>query len=292
MQLKWLEDLIAVAQAGSLAGAAQARFVTAPAFGRRIKALEAWLGAPVIERSAYPTKLTEVGAQFLVSAQEIVVLLEAGQRLALAGKSSPHGVRIATGRTLGQTLFPPWLLQMQQTLGTFEANISSGSLHDALSQLEQSAVDLVFCYGHHCLPLALEAGKFERMTIAAERLIPVAAPNLTWKKKAIPFLALSPSLALGRIWAHQVPTAIKAQLKTIYEADFAEPLVPLVKARLGVAWLPESLVAQDLKRGLLVPLDLTPAIGFEVQLVRAHPIIHPWVEKIWLASQDMVSKTQ
>jgi LysR family transcriptional regulator, hypochlorite-specific transcription factor HypT len=286
MQLKWLEDLIAVAQVGSLAGAAQARHVTAPAFGRRIKALEVWLGAPVIERSAYPTRLTEVGAQFLVSVQEIVVMLETGQRLARAGKSSQQGVRIATGRTLGQTLFPPWLLSMQQKLGTFEVNMSSGSLHDALTQLEQNAVDLVFCYGHPCLPLALDAGRFERINITTECLIPVAAPNLTLGKKAIPFLALAPSLALGRIWAHQIPAPIKARLKTIYEADFAEPLVPLVKARLGVAWLPESLVAQDLKRGSLVQLNLSPAIAFDVQLIRANPVTHPWVEKIWQASQN------
>jgi LysR family transcriptional regulator, hypochlorite-specific transcription factor HypT len=36
MQTKWLEDFIALAQTRSLARAAEARFVTQPAYGRRI----------------------------------------------------------------------------------------------------------------------------------------------------------------------------------------------------------------------------------------------------------------
>ena len=45
MQLKWLEDLVALAQTRSFSRAAELRHVTHPAFGRRIKALEDWAGA-------------------------------------------------------------------------------------------------------------------------------------------------------------------------------------------------------------------------------------------------------
>lgn len=50
MQIKWLEDFAALAQARSFSRAAELRHVTHPAFGRRIKALEAWAGTPLIER--------------------------------------------------------------------------------------------------------------------------------------------------------------------------------------------------------------------------------------------------
>ena len=51
MQLKWLEDFTALAQARSFTRAAELRHVTHPAFGRRIRALEAWAGTPLVDRS-------------------------------------------------------------------------------------------------------------------------------------------------------------------------------------------------------------------------------------------------
>ena len=44
MQFKWLEDWLALAATRSFRNAAEQRHVTAPAFGRRIRALEAWFG--------------------------------------------------------------------------------------------------------------------------------------------------------------------------------------------------------------------------------------------------------
>ena len=58
MQLKWLEDFVALAQERSFTHAAELRHVTHPAFGRRMRALESWAGTPLIEREAGPVKLT------------------------------------------------------------------------------------------------------------------------------------------------------------------------------------------------------------------------------------------
>ena len=55
MQLKWLEDFVALAQERSFTRAAELRHVTHPAFGRRIRALESWVGTPLIEREAGPS---------------------------------------------------------------------------------------------------------------------------------------------------------------------------------------------------------------------------------------------
>ena len=52
MQSKWLEDFLLLAQERSFTRAAELRHVTHPAFGRRIRALEAWAGTPLIESGA------------------------------------------------------------------------------------------------------------------------------------------------------------------------------------------------------------------------------------------------
>ncbi len=58
MALKWLEDFMALAELGGFSKAAEARNVTQPAFGCRIRALEHWLGAALIDRSSHPPELT------------------------------------------------------------------------------------------------------------------------------------------------------------------------------------------------------------------------------------------
>ncbi|WP_315980356.1 LysR family transcriptional regulator [Aliamphritea spongicola] len=45
MELKWLIDFTALVEHGSFSKAAESRFVTQPAFSRRIRSLENWLGS-------------------------------------------------------------------------------------------------------------------------------------------------------------------------------------------------------------------------------------------------------
>ena len=70
--LKLLEDLIALARTGSFVRAAELRHVTHPAFGRRIRALEAWAGAPLVERQRLPVVLTAEGEALLKTAVQVV----------------------------------------------------------------------------------------------------------------------------------------------------------------------------------------------------------------------------
>ncbi|MBP6536474.1 MAG: LysR family transcriptional regulator, partial [Xylophilus sp.] len=72
MQLKWLEDFIVLAQERSFTRAAELRHVTHPAFGRRIRALEAWAGTPLVERGGGPVTLTPAGQSFLDTAGQMV----------------------------------------------------------------------------------------------------------------------------------------------------------------------------------------------------------------------------
>ena len=58
MDIKWLEDFLALAETRNFSRAAAQRNVTQPAFSRRIRALESWLGNELFDRAAYPTALT------------------------------------------------------------------------------------------------------------------------------------------------------------------------------------------------------------------------------------------
>jgi DNA-binding transcriptional LysR family regulator len=54
MEFIWLEDFLALVDSGSFSRTAELRHVTQPAFSRRIRALERWVGVNLFERNRHP----------------------------------------------------------------------------------------------------------------------------------------------------------------------------------------------------------------------------------------------
>lgn len=291
MQLKWLEDLLCLAQTGSLTRAADLRHVTHPAFGRRIRALETWVGAPLVDRTAFPTRLTPEGKVFLDAARDAVGSLQEAR----ATVRKMHGederlLQLATGKTLSRTLLPDWLTRLQQDAGPFRARLHTTSMHDAANLLVQGNVDLLVCYFHPAVQFYLDERVFEHRRIRPERMIPVSAPDerggprhsLSGKGR-IPYLCYSQELTQGRILSHFLSgSPLADRLAPAHESDFADALQELALRGAGLAWLPESLVAADLAAGRLLRAGGSDAeVPFEVRVYRASDNHKPLIDRIW-----------
>ena len=97
MDLKWLEDFISLAETHSFSRSAALRHVTQPAFSRRIRSLESWLGVDLIDRTAYPTRLTPAGELFHGQALEILAQLSHARALLRGQQSVPSTVNAYVG---------------------------------------------------------------------------------------------------------------------------------------------------------------------------------------------------
>src|SRR4029078_11776324 len=64
MELIWLEDYLALSETLNFSRAAEARHITQPAFSRRIRALENWIGAELFIRTTHGVALTPAGEHF------------------------------------------------------------------------------------------------------------------------------------------------------------------------------------------------------------------------------------
>ena len=69
MELRQLRHLMAVVEHGSFSRAAEAVHLTQPALSRSIQALEAGVGAPVLERNRGAIQPTDVGQLLLTHAR-------------------------------------------------------------------------------------------------------------------------------------------------------------------------------------------------------------------------------
>jgi len=113
MELKWLEDFLSLAATGNFSRSAALRHVTQPAFSRRIKALEQWVGADLIDRSSYPTTLTQEGVAFREIAEESLRLLM-GARDEFRGAQYRNQLSISFTalHTLATQFYPNWLANL------------------------------------------------------------------------------------------------------------------------------------------------------------------------------------
>jgi len=135
MQLRWLEDFVELARTRSFTRAAENRFVTHPAFGRRIRALEEWVGTQLVERSK-PLELTAAGTVFLDAATNALDILHGARtQLQDAAPTLENNLKIATGRTLAATFFPDWYDEAVSRIGFFTATLSTGGAEEAILRL-------------------------------------------------------------------------------------------------------------------------------------------------------------
>lgn len=295
MDHKWIEDFLMLARERNFSKAAALRHVTQPQFSRRIRALELWAGAELVNRAGVPLVLTPAGDTLLASARVSVnTLAEARERIRRL-QGGGNWATLFTGRTLSRTVVPRWLAKVRSKLGDIPLRLMTGSIHDGAIALEQGGADFLLSFAHPRLSLTLDEQQLEGITLGQDELVAVSAPLPSGKPRhALPgtvgrpvkALSFAPQLALAQILQDALARASQPlHLQVITESDFAESLHEQALQGVGVAWLPRALVSEDLKAGKLVlagpPSD---AIGFEVRLYRPRQARSPHLQKIWAAS--------
>ena len=300
MQLKWLEDFVALADTRSFSRAAELRHVTHPAFGRRIKALEDWAGTPLLERGSSPVQLTAAGHSLLEHAQQTThTLAHARDTLQREAGRQQCTVTVATGRTLARTLVADWLRQLQPLLesGQGEMVVRTRSLSETQLMLEQAEADFMLTYHHPLLAVRLNARQYSHRTLAQDKLVPLTRcdalgePAHRWHPTQpgapLPWLAYASHLALGRLLGDHLANHPQAPpLRRVVDCDSADALLEYTLQGLGVAWLPWSLAGAACRAGQLCVLGSEAlSVDFEVRLYRAKRPLSPLAEAIWQATQ-------
>jgi DNA-binding transcriptional LysR family regulator len=291
MQTKWLEDLIALSHTGSLARAAEQRHVTHPAFGRRIRALESWAGASLVERRGTSVRLTAQGEKLLGLALQLVpAMAQARSEIAGVGVEGPGAtVTLATGRTLARTVAADWLSRIRRQRAGVRVVVRTGHMAETLQHFERGATDFMLTYHHPQIAMRLSSHQYLQRKVADDRLVPIGKVNargqasFSFDQGAVPYLAYSQTLALGRLVSDHLSNHPKApRLVETIECDSADALLEYALKGLGVAWLPWSLAAGGCKARQLAPVGSKALeIGFEIRIVRAKRRLSIAAESFW-----------
>jgi DNA-binding transcriptional LysR family regulator len=293
MHLTWLEDFVELARTRSFSRAAENRFITHPAFGRRIQSLERWVGTNLVSRTQ-PVTLTAAGMQFLDAASQAIDILQAARTQLQDGPDAATDIlRIATGRTLARTFFPDWYETINQRFGPFLVSLVTCGAQEAITHLANGDVDLMLIYSSTVTRLLIDPQRFESITLDREILLPVSAPDARGRPKfnlqaeqtlsPVPWLGFSKSLTLRGVLAnHLASLPHKLRLRMVYQADSYESILEMAKRGAGVAWLPQRLLQPELLQDRLLHAgDSNLRVAFDISLYRLRASTNPLVNTIW-----------
>ena len=260
MDINWLEDFTCFARTLNFTRAAEERHVTQSAFSRRIQSLESWIGTPLIDRSAYPAKLSHAGEEFLPIAKAVLMQLLRARDEVRAGQL--HGEKFygfAATHSISVGHLAPILSKLEQRDERIRTNVKSENMHNCCQLLSDGACDFLLCHRHPDIALTLDEQRFERIDIGVEKLRPFVKPKTDatprWKlgaeKQAVPYLGYSSGSFLGGVVDYILKKA-PAKLDLRHADAFSETLKSLAIEGMGVAWLPESSASDAIKSGSLV----------------------------------------
>lgn len=293
MELIWLEDYLALAETLNFSRAAEMRHVTQPAFSRRIRALEGWVGAALFSRTTHGVALTPAGEHFHNQAEVLTRALHQLRRDTL--EVSGRGARllsIAATHALSFTFFPKWVRSNEQVLALGNLHLISDSMQACEQMMLRGDAQFLLCHYHQNMGSRVETGQFKSIVVGTDMLVPLSAPNRNggprWRLrsgKSVKYLAYSKQSGLGRIVATQWGTKDRAfTLETIFTSHLAATLLSMARAGDGVAWLPRTLAEEDISAGLLVDAghaDLE--IPIEIRLFRPVARLSQSAETVWAA---------
>jgi LysR family transcriptional regulator, hypochlorite-specific transcription factor HypT len=262
MELKWLEDFVCLAGTGSFWKASQERHVSQPAFSRRIRALENWIGVTLVDRSSSPISLTPGGLQFLSYAQEMIrTSRSVREEFRLLAAAAENEIRIATLHTLAIYLLPSRIAALMAKRPDAKAVVipSVQGIEQHFDALANGIVDVLLIYGDETIGMN-SAYAVEEKVVGEDEYVPVVSPafarrygvtDLREDSGELPFLAYSDFSFSEKLVAPAVRSLGK-RLRVVYENSLGESLKAMALQDCGVAWLPRSTAAAELKRGELL----------------------------------------
>ena len=268
MDTRWFEDILVLLEEGTLSAAADRRAVTQPAFSRRIRAFETWLGQDVIDRSTNRVVIREALKRSEPDIRAFLQRLrEVQQSIRLAETAIPR-VTFATQHALTLSTFPDLIKTIEQSGGSLNYRLRTANRDDCISMMVRADADALLCYETDDEePLPLDQ-RYTRTVWTRDRMVPVVGGNLRYSvfdsqplPPDTPVVTYPDNSYLGQTLLRKCPEwrAAYRTMRPICESAFSAGVREMVLRGIGVAWLPMSMIWEDREAGQVT--DLSPALG-------------------------------
>lgn len=272
MELRQLRHLLAVVETGSFSRAAETVHLTQPALSRSIQALEAAVGAAVLERSRGAIQPTDVGRLLLAHARLLDTATRDLERdIALTQGLELGELRIGVGPYGGSALVGPVIGRLHQAHPRLRLKTVLAPWQELPDRARARDVDLIVVE----LSEVQQMDDFVVHTLREHDMVAVCQPGHPLARVSAPSLAqifsyplAGPSLTPGQVQMLQaaLPAPARARLPRhgllAVECDLSGMLKDVLRHSQAVSLMPAFMVAAEVASGDLVSL---PVVGLELR---------------------------
>ncbi len=273
MEIAQVEAFLAVGTFGGFRRAADALRVTQPAISARIKALEESLGVRLFDRGRTGLALSPAGRALRPHAEQLLhAVALARQAVHDLGPSSGGAITIAAVLSICTYLLPDVLKRFQAAHPKTLITVRSGHSKEVLGMVLAGEAELG-------LARSLNHPEMETVSLRDDPLVLVSAPAAAMGRAGrarLEEVAAQPLILFDRgssDWTLSHGLFRRAGLvpNVVLEVESIEAAKRMVERGIGLAFLPQLAVGQEIRRRRLLAIDIRDA----EPLSRSLDVIHP-----------------
>jgi DNA-binding transcriptional LysR family regulator len=245
MELRHLRYVVAVAESLSFREASRKLHVSQPSLSVQVKQLEDEVGVQLFHRSKRHVEITRGGEVFLITAREVLSMLERGSSTARQAQQGEAGtIRIGFVPTASFAILPRLLHEIKRQLPLVELELKEWPEATQIRELQLGTLDIGIAH------LEELSDKLESMLLLRERLVlALSIHHKAAGKKAVTFDDLRDDLLLIPR-KHLFPALHQIIVSTFVAGgvmpnrtqpiEHVQTAIALAAAGAGFAFVPES----------------------------------------------------
>ena len=288
MDIKWIEDFLALVEHGSYTKAAEIRHVTQSGLSRRIRSLEYSIGVDLVQKNIYPTTLTSAGLEHV---DDMRLLIKQYYDLQLKINESDKQnkmLTLTTQHALSVCFFPNWYREICTAEAIPCIRVNANDFHDGLVTFLAEQCDFLLCYYSPDICPELIRQDIQSIQVGFDQLIPVALTSSEFCKvdnypSAIPLIGYPSESFFGRLLQQE----LKNNISPIYEFDLvietamSDSIKSMVLQGVGISWLPKEMIEERLNSGELTKIEALPVLEMKIMLYRHKVTQNSDVNSVW-----------
>jgi DNA-binding transcriptional LysR family regulator len=260
MELRHLRYVVAVAECLSFREASRKLHVSQPSLSVQVKQLEDEVGVRLFHRSKRRVEITRGGEVFLITAREILSMLERGSSTARKAQEGEAGtIRIGFVPTASFAILPRLLQEVKRQLPLVEVELKEWPESTQIRELQSGTLDIGIAH------MERRSDQLESMLLLRERLIlALSIHHKAARKSAVTFDDVRDDLLL--IPRKHLFPALHEMIVSTFAAGGATPnrtqsiehvqtAIALAAANAGFAFVPESADKLGQREVIFRPLD-------------------------------------
>lgn len=249
-----MKVFVRIVETGSLSAAARDLGTTQPSISRQLRALERRLDTQLLRRSTRAVSLTEVGRAYYEDCKRILTDVDATEGNLGSMRTSLRGtLKVNTSMALGVDFVAPLTYAFQRHHPDLAVDLT---LNERFVDLVEEGIDVAIRFGpiHDDNMIARPLARARRVTVAAPAYLRRrGAPGQPEDLSVHTCVAFN--YAPAAEWSFHGPQGeVRVKVGSVFRSNNGHAIRGAILAGLGIGWLPEPLVFEELKAGKLEAL--------------------------------------